>query len=343
MPEGSIPRCILLLIFILLSGYFSGCETAFSYANRIRLKRKAEEGSARAARAVLILEQFDKALTTLLIGTNLCHVFASVLATSLAVQLWGSIGPLIATVFLTVIIFFFAETLPKNIAKANSDAFAMRVSAPVLVLLYVLTPVTWLFIKLGNIIKRYFLKKEEAPLLTEDEFQTMIDSIEEEGIIEHEEGELIKSAIEFSDISAEDVMIPVSEMVSIDLNENRESIKRKILSEKYSRIPVYSGRKDNIVGILHSKDFLHGTLHNRPLVLKNSITHPYFIKPDMKLDMLFEGLGRSRTHIAIVTGEDGKALGMVTMEDILEVLFGEIYDEDEVPSAGSPLKEAPSC
>ena len=124
-------------------------------------------------------------------------------------------------------------------------------------------------------------------------------------------------------------MIPIKSMVAINLNDSRESIKQKILTEKYSRIPVYSVRPDNIVGILHSKDFLQGMLHNKPLVLKNSITHPYFIRPDMKLDNLFEGLGRSRTHIAIVTGENGKALGIVTMEDILEVLFGEIYDEDE--------------
>jgi Putative Mg2+ and Co2+ transporter CorB len=342
LPDDSIPRCILLVFIILLSGFFSGSETAYSYVNKIRMKRKAEEGSAGAIRAAYIIDNFDKSLTTLLIGTNLCHVFASVIATSLAVQIWGSVGPVIVTIALTVIIFFFAETIPKNIARANSDAIAIRVSLPVTILLYVLTPVTWFFIKLGNLVKRYLLNKEPSPLLTEDEFQTMIDSIEEEGIIEHDEGELIKSAIEFSDISAKDIMIPVSGMVAIDLNESRESIRQKILTVKYSRIPVYSGKRDNIVGILHSKDFLQGMLRKKDQVLKNSITHPYFIKPEMKLDTLFEGLGRSRTHIAIVTGESGKALGIVTMEDILEVLFGEIYDEDEtIPPSAAKMEGQP--
>lgn len=344
MPDGSIPRSILLIFTILLSGFFSGSETAISYVNRIRIRRKAEEGNVRAIRVAHIVDNFDKSLTTLLVGTNLCHVIASVLATSLAVQLWGSLGPLIVTVCLTVIIFIFAETLPKNIAKANSDAFAMSVSLPIVFLLTILTPVTWLFITLGNIIKKYLLKVEESPLLTEDEFSTMIDNIEEEGIIEHEESVLIKSAIEFSDVSAADIMIPIENIVAININDSRENIKKKILAEKYSRIPVYSLRRDNIVGILHSKDFLQGTLHNKPLVLKNSITHPYFIKPDMKLDSIFEGLGRSRTHIAIVTGENNKALGIVTMEDILEELFGEIYDEDEIsvpPPEG--VEEVPTC
>ena len=344
LPDDSIPRCILLIVLILLGGFFAGSETAFSYANRIRIRRKAEEGNKGAKRVVFIVDNFEKALTTLLIGNNLCHTFASVIATSLAISLWGAFGTVIATIALTLLIFFFAETIPKNIARTNSDAFAIFVSLPVLMLLYILTPVSMLFIGIGNFVKKHILKKEESPSFTEDEFQTIIDNIEEEGLIEHDESELIKSAIVFSDINAEQIMVPVSQMVAVELGENAKSVKEKLLQEKYSRIPVYSGTPEHIVGILHSKDFLQQMLGGKIVRLKSAITAPYFIRPDMKLDALFEGLGRSRTHIAIVADEGRRALGFVTMEDILEVLFGDIYDEDEAaPSAEASVKEAPSC
>ncbi len=201
-----------------------------------------------------------------------------------------------------------------------------------------------LFIGIGNFVKKHILKKDDSPSFTEDEFQTIIDNIEEEGLIEHDESELIKSAIVFSDINAEQIMVPITDMVAVELNEDAKSVKDKLLLEKYSRIPVYSGSPKNIVGILHSKDFLQQILCGKTVRLKSAITAPYFIRRDMKLDALFEGLGRSRTHIAIVADEGRRALGFVTMEDILEVLFGDIYDEDEdAPATDASVKEAPTC
>jgi len=344
LPDDSIPRCIFILVFILLSAFFSGAETAFSYANKIRMKRKAEEGNRGAARVVHIVENFDKTLTTILIGNNVCNVGASVLATSLAVNIWGAVGSLIVTIALTVLIFLFSETVPKNIARANSDAFAIYFSLPIYALLFLLTPLTLMFSSLGKLVKKLLSKDDSGPSLTEDEFQTIIENIEEEGLIEHEESELIKSAVVFSDTSAESIMVPLSEMIAIEINEDKDSVREKLLSEKYSRIPVYLGTPERIVGILQSKDFLLGILHAKPIRLKSAITPPYYIHPDMKLDALFEGLGRRRTHIAIVTDELGRALGFVTMEDVLEELFGEIYDEDDdQPESASPVKEAPTC
>ncbi len=345
LPDDSIPRCILLIVLLLFSAFFSATETALSYANRIRIRRKAEEGNKGAARVVHIIDNFDKALTTLLIGNNICNTFASVVATSLAISIWGAtLGTIVVTIALTIFVFFFSETIPKNIGKTNSDAIVIYLSLPVLLLIYILTPVSVLFMGIGNFVKKHILKKDDSPSFTEDEFQTIIDNIEEEGLIEHDESELIKSAIVFSDINAEQIMVPVSDMVAVELNENVKSVKEKLLLEKYSRIPVYSGTPEHIVGILHSKDFLQQMLSGKTVRLRSAITAPYFIHPDMKLDALFEGLGRSRTHIAIVADEGRRALGFVTMEDILEVLFGDIYDEDEAaPTEEASLKEAPSC
>lgn len=340
LPDDSIPRCILLIALIIAGGFFAGSETAFSYCNKIRMKRRAEEGSKGARRVVFITEHFDKTLTTLLIGTNVCYVSASVAATALAVQVWGSVGSVISTVVLTLLIFLFSETVPKNIARTNSDAFAVAVSLPILGFLFVLTPVTFLFTSLGSLLKKLLIRGIPEPTLTEDEFQAMIDDIEDEGIIEPDEGRLIKSAIDFSDTCASEIMVPLREMVAVSIDEAPESVREKLLSEKFSRIPVYRGAPENIVGVLHSKEFLQGILDGRPLRLRASMAPPYFIKPETKLDMLFEGLGRKRTHMAIIADPDGRALGFVTMENVLEALFGAIYDEDDIEDASSVSKGA---
>lgn len=343
LPDDSVPRCILILVFLLFSGFFSAAETAFSYTNKIRMKLKAEEGNKAAARVLYIVENYDKTLTTILIGNNVANIAASVIATSLAMSIWGPVGPLIVSVVLTVIIFLFFETIPKNIGKANSDTFAIYASLPIRALLFILTPFTLFFSALGNLVKKLLIKGDEGPSLTEEEFQAIIENIEEEGLLEREESELIKSAVVFSDTTAESIMVPLSETVAIDINENPETVREKLISDKYSRLPVYLGTPEKIVGILHSKDYLLSILHGKPKKLKSAITPPYYIHPDMKLDALFEGLGRRRTHIAIVTDKLGRALGIVTMEDVLEELFGEIYDEDDEPIEASPAKEGSAC
>jgi len=343
LPDDSVPRSILILVFLLLSGFFAAAETAFSSTNKIRMKLKAEEGNKAAARVLYIVENYDKTLSTILIGVNVANTAASVLATSLAVSIWGPVGPLIVSIGLTVIIFLFTETVPKNIAKARSDSVATYFSVPIRALLFLLTPFTWFFSALGNLVKKLLSKGEDSPSLTEEEFQAIIENIEEEGLIEREESELIKSAVVFSDTTVDSIMVPLSDVVAIEINERPEIIREKLLSVKYSRLPVYIGTPDKIVGILHSKDYLLGMLHNKPQKLKAAITPPYYIHPDTKLDALFEGLGRRRTHMAIVTDELGRALGIVTMEDVLEELFGEIYDEDDRPAELPPEKEGPIC
>lgn len=324
-----IPRSILILALILLGGSFAGSETALSYCNRIRMHRRADEGDGRAKRVVHVLDNFDRALSTILIGTNVCYVFASSFAAVLFIKWMGTVGAVVSTVVLTLLIFFFAETIPKNFARANSDAYAMVCAGPISVLMLLLTPLTALFSGLGWLLKRLLPKPEELPSITEDEFTTIIDNIQEEGLMEASETELIKSAVEFSDISSGEIMTPLSRMVCVSISEEPEQLRTLILEEKYSRLPVYAGTPDRIVGVLNTRDCLWLILNGMDVDIGMMMKLPYNVSPETKLDELFEGLGRRRTHISTVVDADGRALGFVTMEDILEELVGEIYDEDD--------------
>ena len=331
-----IPRSILILFLILLGGSFAGSETALSYGNRLRMKKRAEEGDKRAARVVYILDRFDKALSTILIGTNVCYVFASTFAAILFIRHLGTAGAVISTVIMTLLIFFFAETIPKNIARANPDAYALICAVPVKLLMILLTPLTALLAGIGWVVKRLLPREKEQPTITEDEFTTIIDSIQEEGLMEPEETRLIKSAVEFSDKTAGEIMTPLKDMVAVSITEEPEKLKELILREKYSRLPVYAGSPDRIVGILQTKDYLQLILKKKEPDISSLMKLTYDVPPEIKLDELFEGLGRRRTHMAIVIDVSGSALGFVTMEEILEELVGEIYDEDDT----SDKKEA---
>ncbi len=329
LEDSSVPRSILLLILLILcGGFFAGSETAFSYCSHIKIKRRAEEGSAAAVRVEKILDSFDKLLTTILIGTNLCYVTASTLATMIAVSRWGEQrGAAISTVIITLAVFFFAETVPKNIARVNADNWACIVSLPIRLVMLILTPVSFVFSGVGNIL-RHLIGAEPTPSMTGDEFAAVIEDVQEDGLFEPEESALIKSAIEFSDVTAKDVMTPVSDMVGIEVSDSADSIRQKVLEEKYSRLPLYRDNPGNVIGVLRSKQLLWCLIQGKEIELTQYMNPPYFIMPDMKLDALFEGLGRRRTHIAFVL-EEGSVTGFVTMEDILESLVGEIYDEDD--------------
>lgn len=324
-----IPRSILVLCLILLGGCFAGSETALSYCNKLRLKKHAEEGDKRAKRVVYILDRFDKALSTILIGTNVCYVCASSFAAVLFLKWMGTAGAVVSTVLLTLLIFFFAETIPKNVARTNADAFALLCAGPISLLMVILTPITALFSGLAWMVKRLLPAEKEQPSITEDEFTSLIDNIEEDGLMQPEESKLIKSAVEFSDTTAGDIMTPVQRMVAVSIHEEPEKLRDLILREKYSRLPVYAGTRDRIVGVLQTRDFLWRMLNHMDTDIGALMKLTYDVPPEIPLNELFEGLGRRRTHMAIVVDPQGNTLGFVTMEDILEELVGEIYDEDD--------------
>ena len=241
MDTDSIPRSILIIIaLVLVSGFFAGAETAYANCSRIRLKAWADDGKRSASRALTILEKFDKAIITLLIGNNVAHVAATssatVLAIFLAVKAWGekngqAFGPVLATVILTLLIFIFGETIPKNIAKERCDECACAFSGILRLLMILFTPLDLIFMGLGKVLKKQF-HAEEGPAITEDDLTTMIETIEDEGGLEADESELIQSAVEFSDRTVLEVLTPRVRMVGLDLEDDEETIIQKIMDEK---------------------------------------------------------------------------------------------------------------
>ncbi|MBP3729584.1 MAG: HlyC/CorC family transporter [Lachnospiraceae bacterium] len=339
MDPDSIPRSIIVIVCLLFAGaFFSGTETAYTNLSRVRLLSWAEDGKRGAKRALKVLEQFDKTLITLLIGNNVAHVVITALATVIAIQLAGEIsGPILATVIITLLVFIFAETLPKNIAKVRADEWACTVSLPLQLLIWLLTPIDWVFMGMSFVLKKLFKGGEEGPSMTEDEFSSMVETIESEGGLEAEESELIQSAVEFKTRSVREVMTPRVHMVGLDLEDKREEQYQTILEEKYSRLPVYTGDLDHIEGILNTKRYLQLKLEAAGTFpdIRALMAEPYFIEPDMSLHALVEEMRRRQMHMAIIRDEWGGTEGMVTLEDLLEELVGDIWDEDEEQEASA--------
>ncbi|MBP5289488.1 MAG: HlyC/CorC family transporter [Clostridia bacterium] len=333
----SIPRCILLIALIIAGGFFSGAETAYSYCNKIRMKTMAEEGHKGAARVVRITDEMDKAITTNLILINVLHVLTSAIATMLALS-WMADNPSLATfletVILTLLVFFFSETLPKAFCRDNADAYAIGFSPFFYALMVLLTPLSFLFIKMGEGLKKIFVKEEEQHAITEDEFSEMVEKVEDEGVLEPEESAIIQSAVEFSDRTVGDIFTPADKVVAIDKNWDRDEILEVLRREQYSRVPVYDRDPGHILGILQVKEYLTALINEtdeEKADWRDYLRPAYTVKPEMTLNALFESMGRRHTHMALVVNQRQAMQGLVTMEDLLEELVGEIYDEDEVP------------
>lgn len=332
--DGVGPRSILLLCLLLAGGFFAATETALSYCNRIRMQVMADDGDKRAARVVWILERFDRTVVTLLICINVIYVSIASIATMLVVEAMGDIGSVVATVASTLTVFLCCETIPKNIARANSDAYILRVSLPIRIIMAVLKPLALLLAGLGAFVKKRLNRAAEAePTVSEDEFASMVSDAAEDGVIDTEESGIIKSAIDFGDIVAGDVMCPREKMVAIPLNVSVHDLEKIMLENKYSRFPVYDGDLDHIVGVVRSVRCLWRIAQGENFHLRENLLRPYFVPADMRINHVFEGMSGHRTHVAIVRGDDGKTLGMLTMEDILEEIVGEIYDEDDKTTA----------
>ncbi len=337
MDPDSIPRSILfILLLVIICAFFSGTETAYTNLSRVRLLSWSEDGKKSARRALRILDKFDQTLITLLIGNNVTTVIASALATIVAIYWAGTVsGPVLATVVITLLIFIFSETIPKNIAKVWPDEWACLVSAPLQLIIWILTPVAWLFMGFSIVMRKLFRNSEEGPSMTEDEFHTMVETIESEGGLEAEESELIQSAVEFTERTVREVMTPRVHMVGLDLEDSAEEQYGVILDEKYSRLPVYEGDLDHIVGILNTKVYLQLKLTQPDSFpdVRSLMADPYYIEPDMGLHALVDEMRRRQMHMAIIRDEWGGTEGMVTLEDLLEELVGDIWDEDEAAEA----------
>ena len=321
---------LLLLFCIICSAFFSSSETAYTTVNKIRLQQYADQGNKRAKTALFIAENYDRTLTTILIGNNIVNIAASSMATVLFVKYLGPAGAAISTAVMTVLILIFGEVLPKSFAKESSEKLALGFAGLMRLLMTIFWPVVFLFIQLKKGVKRLSpLKKEESPSVTEQELKYIVESIEGEGVLEKQEGELVQHALEFDEKTVQEVLTPRVDMITIDLEDSLQTNIDLVLKERFSRIPVCRGSSDRIVGILHTKDLLEALVRRETVDLPAMVQPVLFVYKTKKLSALLTDLKRSKSHVAIVTDDYGGTVGMVTMEDLLEELVGDIWDEDE--------------
>ena len=318
-----------IALLVVLSAFFSSMETAANSVSRARLQDMQEKEVKGSVKALKILDEYDKTITTLLIGNNIVNIAASSIATVLCTRLIGDYGAAVSTGVLTLVILTFGEVIPKCYAKENSERLIVRFSAVIYLLMILLTPLSYLFIKLNGVAVKLSGGISDTPSVTEDELKYIIESIEEEGVLEEAESEMVQSALEFDEKTVAEILTPRVDVVAIDIDDTPEEIRRIIVEERFSRIPVYRDSIDNIIGILHTRDYLEVLSTGETPDISKLLGEAFFVYKTRRLAALLSDLKRKRTHIAIVADESGGMLGIVTMEDLLEELVGEIWDEDE--------------
>ncbi|WP_417094218.1 HlyC/CorC family transporter [Intestinimonas timonensis] len=330
MDPQSIAMIAAMFLMVAFSAYFSATETAFTSLNRIRLKSKADAGDRRAARTLALAEDYDRLLSTILIGNNIVNISASTLGTVLFTKHVGTAyGPAVSTIVLTVIILIFGEISPKSLAKEQPEAFAMF-SAPILrLLMMILSPLNFLFAQWKRLLSLIFRSSSDSGI-TEEELITMVDQAETEGGLDQDESELIRSAIEFGDLEVDEILTPRVDIVAVEDTDTMDEIAKAFAESGYSRLPVYHEDIDNIVGVIHEKDFHAARYHGHDDV-SAIVSTVLYTTANTKISDLLRILQKAKAHMVIVVDEYGGTEGLCTMEDIVEELVGEIWDEhDEV-------------
>lgn len=315
---------ILLLLLLVLSALFSSSETAFACVNKIRLKHNADMGDKRAARALRIADKYEDALTAILVGNNIANIGSSSLATVLFTQWVGDAGPVVSTVIMTLLVLTFCEVLPKSYAKSHAESLALAFASALSGLIIIMTP----FVKIFDLLSRVFKSKDESPSVTEDELKYIIDEIEEEGVLEEQESDLVLSALQFDETTVNEILIPRVKTVGIPLGTDVEKIKEMFLTSHFSRFPVYDKTLDNIVGIITNKEFfrlIHGVYKSIDEIMQDVI----YVPATKRISEILQDMKMAKTHMAVVVDQYGGTKGIVTLEDILEELVGDIYDESD--------------
>ena len=330
MITDHLPSIIAMLVCIILSAYFSATETAFSSLNKTRIRVLAEEGNKRAKLTLELTEKYDKLLSAILIGNNIVNIALSSIGTVLFIHLLGEAsGATVSTVVVTVVVLTFGEITPKSIAKDHPEAFAMFSAPFINFLRLVLTPLTFLFSMWKKLIGKLFRSKNDNKM-SQEELLMLLEEVEEEGGLNEEEGELLRNAVEFGDLEAKDILTHRVDLDAFAIDTPKEEIAAIFTESRFSRLLVYEESIDKIVGVVHHKDFYSGTgITEKPI--SEIMAPPVFIPQTEKLDDLLRLLQESKSHIAVVLDEYGGTMGIVTLEDILEEIVGEIWDEhDEV-------------
>ena len=319
-----------LVILVAFSAFFSASETAFSSLNQIRLKSRAEDGDKAAARVLAMSEQYDKLLSTILIGNNIVNIGAASIATVLFTKALGEErGATISTIVLTIVVLVFGEVSPKSIAKEMPETIATAVSPFLNLLMTLFTPLTWLFSQWKKLLN-HFIHSSEEDTITEGELMTMVSEAENDGELTDRESQLIRSAIEFDDVEVEEILTPRVDVIAVEDDITLEELARTFAESGYSRLPVYHGTIDNIIGVVHEKDFYLGRL-KKETTLEDLIKPTLYTTGSTQISQLLRILREQHHHMAVVVDEYGGTEGIITLEDILEELVGEIWDEhDEV-------------
>ena len=330
LDSASIGMVIALVILVAMSAYFSATETAFTSLNRIRLKNKADNGSRRAAKTLALAEEYDKLLSTILIGNNIVNNVATTVGAVLFIKLVGEQrGPAVSATVLTIVILIFGEVSPKSLAKEHPEQFAMF-SAPLLKLfMVILTPANFLFSQWKKLLSIVFRNSEDDGI-TEEELVGMVDQAETEGGLDEHESDLIRNAIEFTDLEVSEILTPRVDLVAAEENSTMEEMASLFAESGYSRIPIYHETIDNIVGVVHEKDFYAARYRGETMV-SNLKSPVFYTTGNTQVSELLRILQKNKAHMAVVVDEYGGTQGIATLEDILEELVGEIWDEhDEV-------------
>ena len=333
MDSAGVIQCLVLILLLLLSGFFSSAETALSRVNRVRIQLLAEEGDARAGILLKVLDQYAKMLSTILIGNNIVNLSASSLTTTLAIRIWGSAWVGIATGVLTFVLLLVGEIVPKNWAVVNNEQISLAYAKVIYLLMMVLTPVIFIVDKVSGLLLHMLrVDMDQKNAITEGELRTYVKEGLEDGVLADDEHEIITSVFDFSNAQAHDIMIPRSEMVTVDVEDSYEEVREVFKESMYTRLPVYKGDRNNIIGLINVKDFL---LIDDPAQFhaKDILRKVYYTYDSQASGELLRKMKQSASsNMAIVIDEYGMTVGMITMEDLLEELVGEIrdeYDEDE--------------
>ena len=328
MDDGSITLLAALIILVVFSAFFSASETAFSSLNQIRLKSRAEDGDPAAARVLAMSEKYDKLLSTILIGNNIVNIAAASIGTVLFTRLLGpERGATMSTIVLTVVVLIFGEVTPKSLAKEMPETVATAVAPVLSLLMLVFTPLTWLFSQWKRFLG-HFVHSTEEDTITEGELMTMVSEAENDGELTDRESELIRSAIEFDDVEVEEILTPRVDVIAVEDDLPLEEVAQTFAESGYSRLPVYHDTIDNIIGVVHEKDFYMARL-KKETKLEDLVKPTLYTTGSTQISQLLRTLREQHHHMAVVVDEYGGTEGIITLEDILEELVGEIWDEHD--------------
>ena len=340
MDDGSRLPWIIAIILLFCAMYFAVTETAMASASRTKIKTAAERGDTRAKDALFLLDNFDRAITTILIGTNIVHIAVASIVTVAVTRRWGLSFVTLSTIVTTIVVFFLGEMLPKSLGKKYSEKLLLSCAGAMRVLMKLFAPLSALLTAIGRGAAK-LSKGDPEITVTEDELYDIIEDMTEEGSLDEEQGELISSALQFGDVTVESILTPRVDVTAIDVDDTLAEILEQVRNQNHSRLPVYEGTIDNIIGILQIRTFIKAYLHlGERTELRPLLDEPFFIHQSTNIDELLPIMSRRKQNLAVITDNYGGTLGIVTVEDILEELVGEIWDEDDrVVKNIVPLKD----